>query len=250
MNKIKRFLQIISLVFIIFLSNFNYLEARSRSSGGHSSGRVGSSSRSHSSSSSRTHSSTRSHSSSSSNHSPISPKISQSKSSSSSSSSSSKNRENKSTSKTRSSLSIDDNKNYKPKESKNIKAQTINNKKVNADNIEEVLREKNINTTTTRKYYYPYTYRSSIFDNPFVKYYLVYNLLEDTVEMVTDRKGYKDDQVLGVVSNENGQDEIIMFENEKPKRNFFSITKIIIYIFVGIIIFVLIKYFSIFRKKK
>ena len=280
MKEIKKLLKVIPLVFFIFIGNFYYeAEAKVRSStrsGSRSSSRSSSSSKSSSSKSSSSSSkssssksSSSSSKSSSSNSSSSSSKSSSSKSSSSSSksssskssSSSSKSSSSKSissssssdnnSSSSRSNLDTSKDKNYAPKETKDIKSQTVNGKKIKANDIEDTFESKGINTKTTRKYYYPSSSRGSILDNPFVRYYLVYNLIDDTVEMVTDRSGYSDEQIVGVVSNENGEDEIIMFEEETKKDRWYSRFfdfETITLILVIIIIWIYISYRKTFKK--
>ncbi len=274
MKNLNKLLKVIPLVFFIFIGSFYYeVEGKIRSSSSRSSSSRSSSSRSSSSrsSSSRSSSSSKSYSSKSSSSkssssksgtssSSSSSKSSSSKSGTSSSSSSSKSSSSKSdtslsdtkSSSGRSSLDTNANKDYSPKESKNIKNQTIGDKKIKANDVEEVFESKGINTTTTKKYYYPTTYRRSILDNPFVRYYLVYNVVEDTIDMVTSTNGYKEDQIIGVVSNENGEEEIIMFEEDtgyKKHRTYFSFTNIIILILIIIALWVFISYKKTFGKK-
>ena len=216
--------------------------SKSSSSFGSSSSKAPSSSSSSKSSSSSSSSSSKAPSSSSSS----------SKSSSSfSSSSSSKSSESKTNEKSngRSNLDIDNNKNYVPKESKNLKNQKINGKSFKSNDIEDVFEGKGINPSASKKYYYPTTYRRSILDNPFVRYYLVYNAIDDTIDMVTNRNKYKEEQIIGVVSNENGKDDIILFEENKKHNNIFNIKNMFI-LFVGIIfLWVFISYKKIFSKK-
>ncbi|WP_250278124.1 hypothetical protein [[Clostridium] colinum] len=284
MKILNKLLKVIPLVFSIFLGNFYYeIEAKSRSSSSSSrsyssssrssssSSRSSSSSSRSSSSSSKSYSSSSKSSSSSSKSSSSSSKSSSSPSKSSSSSSKSSSSSSKSSNSSsrsssfssnksssssnksnssRSNLDVNNNKNYAPKESKSLKTQTINGKKIDTKNLEDVFKTKDINTSTTRKYYYPNTYRRSILDNPFIRYYLVYNAIDDTIDMVTDTDGYNEDEIIGVVSNENGEDEILMFEEEnKSNKSFFNITNIIIIILIIAILWIFLYYKKIFSKK-
>ncbi len=167
--------------------------------------------------------------------------------SSSSKASSGENKKNKidKKSNSRSNLDINTNKHYSPKESKNIKTQKINGKKIKPNDIEDIFESKGINPNNSKKYYYPNTYRRSILDNPFIKYYLVYNAIDDTIDMVTNRNNYREDQIIGVVSNENKKDDIILFEETKSNNIKSTLIK---FIFIIPIIIVLLGLFISYRK--
>ena len=242
MKNWKKLLKVIPLVFFIFMGNFYYeVEGKSRSS--RSKSRSISSTKSSwskSSSSSRT-----SKSSSSSSSSSRTSKSSSSKSSSSSSSSSGTN----DTSSGRSSLDLNSDKNYAPKESKNIKTQTIDGKKIDSSDIEEVFENGGIDISKTKKYYYPINQRSTILNSSYIKYYIVYNSLNNSVNMVTNRANYSDSQIIGAVYNKNGKEEIVMFEEGRTRSTYFNMANIIIIIIIIIGIWVFISYKRTFSRK-
>ena len=278
MKNWKKLLKVIPLVFFIFMGNFYYeVEGKSRSSRSRSKSRSSSisstksswskssssKSSSSSSSSSGTSKSSSSKSSSSSSSSSGTSKSSSSKSSSSSSSSSgtSKSSSSKSssssssssgtndTSSGRSSLDVNSDKNYAPKESKNIKTQTIDGKKIDSSDIEEVFENGGIDISKTKKYYYPINQRNTILNSSYIKYYIVYNSLNNSVNMVTNRANYSDSQIIGVVYNKNGKEEIVMFEEGKTRSRYFNMTNIAIIIIIIIALWVFIAYKRTFSKR-
>ena len=224
--------------------------SRSGTSSSSSSSRSGTSSSSSSSQSgtSSSSSSSRSGTSSSSSSSKSGTSSSSSSSQSGTSSSSSSSQSGTSSSSYRSNSYIDLSQEYKPKEKSKIEDIKVKGKNISSKEISDVLENKGINPTTTKKYYYPQEAKRSIFDNPFVQYYLVHNIIDDTVDMVQDITGYDEDRLVGVVSNENGQDEIIMFEDSNKSN--FNIFKFIIWILIFLIIFIFIIYFITFRKRR
>ena len=225
----------------------------SKSSSSSSSSSKSSSSKSSSSSSSSSKSSSSKSSSSSSN----SSKSSSSKSSSSSSnssksslskSSSSSNRTSD-TSSERSSLDVNNDKSYTPKESRNIKTQTIDGKKIESDDLEEVFEGGGIDVYKTKKYYYPISQRNSILNSSFIEYYIVYNAIDSSINMVTNKSEYSENQIIGAVYNNNGKKEIVMFEEGKTRTKYINMTSIITIIITIIVLWIFIAYKRTFSKR-
>ena len=67
--------------------------------------------------------------------------------------------------------------------------------------------------------------------------------------MVTNRANYSDSQIIGVVYNKNGKEEIVMFEEGKTRSRYFNMTNIAIIIIIIIALWVFIAYKRTFSRK-